>query len=197
MAILDTSIDIKNKDMVKRSEVVAFMGVSNSSGEKIYARMKGFTELTTNKNPKEYGRQYVDEESERTSTIGYASSMSYAFDKYKGNLVTEALARIADMELTGEEATVELLLVDMTTISQSSGNNYTAEAMRREFSVSPSTSGNTTDCMTYSGDLKACGEIEKVTATGSSLKPSKWLQCKVMESASASYMNAVNASDSE
>lgn len=185
MAILDTSIDIKNKDMVKRSEVVAFMGVSGSSGEKIYARMKGFTALTTNKNPKEYGRQYVDEESERTSTIGYASSMSYAFDKYKGNLVTQALARIADMELTGEDATVELLLVDMTTVSQSSGNRYTASAMRREFSVLPSTSGDSTDCMTYSGDLKACGEIENVTASGTSLNPSKWLQCTVSEPSTA------------
>lgn len=179
MTISDTNIEILNKDMVERSHVVAFMGVKDSGGETVYARMKGFTELTTNKNAKEYNRQYVDEAFERTTVVGFNSSISYAFDDYKGNVVLAALKNIADMEISGGDATVEIVVVDMNSISLSSGSNYTADAIRRQFSVVPSTSGDTTDCMTYSGDFKACGEIERVTVTGSSINPSKWLQCKV------------------
>lgn len=186
MAILDTAIDIQNEELVKRSDLVAFMGVESQSSGTVYARMKGFTENSTSKNPKEYSRQYVDEDFERTSTTGFNTSISYAFDKYKGNPVLEKLAHISDMELLGKDATVELLMVDMTSISQSSGSNYTASAFRRKFTVSPSSSGDSLDCMTYSGEFKACGDIETVTVSGPSINPKKWLQCTVSETAAAS-----------
>lgn len=182
MAILNDGIDIKNKELVKRSEIVAFAGIEVAADEIAYVRMKGFTELTTNKNPAEYSRKYVDEDSERTSLTGYATSISYAFDKYKDNRLLEKLAQIADMELLGDAATIPILMVDLSSITRSSEGEYTARAYLRDFSVVPSTSGDSTDCMTYSGDLKVCGEIEIVTAVGSSPRPEKWLQCTIRSS---------------
>lgn len=198
MAILDNGVDIKNKELVKRSEIVAFAGIEVAENDVAYVRMKGFTKLTTNKNPSEYSRKYVDEDSERTSLTGYATSISYAFDKYKGNRLLEKLARIADMELLGDEATIPLLMVDLSSITKSStGNDYTALAYRRDFSVIPSTSGDSTDCMTYSGDLKACGEIEPVTVVGSSMRPEKWLQCNIKSSTDTATVAAAKVATSK
>ena len=190
MAILNDGIDIKNKELVKRSEVVAFAGIEVGLDATAYVRAKGFTEFATNKNPTEYSRKYVDEDSERTSLTGYATSISYAFDKYKGNRLLEKLAQIADMELLGDEATIPILMVDLSSITQSSEGEYTALAYLRDFSVIPSTSGDSTDCMTYSGDLKVCGEIERVTAVGSSSRPEKWLQCTIRRSSDTTESTA-------
>lgn len=190
MAILHDGIDIQNKELIKRSEIVAFAGIEVGLNDTAYVRMKGFTELTTNKNPKEYNRKYVDEDSERTSLTGYATSISYAFDKYKGNILLEKLAQIADMELLGDAATIPILMVDLSSITQSSEGEYTAQAYLRDFSVIPSTSGDSTDCMTYSGDLKVCGEIERVTAVGSSSRPEKWLQCTIRRSSDTTESTA-------
>lgn len=190
MAILNDGIDIKNKELVKRSEVVAFAGIEVGLDATAYVRAKGFTEFATNKNPTEYSRKYVDEDSERTSLTGYATSISYAFDKYKGNRLLEKLAQIADMELLGDEATIPILMVDLSSITQSSEGEYTALAYLRDFSVIPSTSGDSTDCMTYSGDLKVCGEIERVTAVGSSSRPEKWLQCTIRHSSDTTVSTA-------
>lgn len=190
MAILHDGIDIQNKELIKRSEIVAFAGIEVGLNDTAYVRMKGFTELTTNKNPTEYNRKYVDEDSERTSLTGYATSISYAFDKYKGNILLEKLAQIADMELLGDAATIPILMVDLSSITQSSEGEYTAQAYLRDFSVIPSTSGDSKDCMTYSGDLKACGEIERVTAVGSSSRPEKWLQCTIRRSSDTTESTA-------
>ena len=190
MAILNDGIDIKNKELVKRSEVVAFAGIEVGLDAIAYVRAKGFTEFTTNKNPTEYNRRYVDEDSERTSLTGYATSISYAFDKYKGNRLLEKLAQIADMELLGDAATIPILMVDLSSITRSSEGEYTAQAYLRDFSVIPSTSGDSTDCMTYSGDLKVCGEIERVTAVGSSSRPEKWLQCTIRRSSDTTESTA-------
>lgn len=197
MAILNDGIDIKNKELVKRSEIVAFAGIEVAADEIAYVRMKGFTELTTNKNPAEYSRKYVDEDSERTSLTGYATSISYAFDKYKDNRLLEKLAQIADMELLGDAATIPILMVDLSSITRSSEGEYTARAYLRDFSVVPSTSGDSTDCMTYSGDLKVCGEIEIVTAVGSSPRPEKWLQCTIKSSTDTASAAAAKATSSK
>ena len=59
----------------KRSDIVAFYGIEDT-----FHRMRGFTEGSISKNPKEYSRQYIDEDGEQTDVVGYSPSMSYAFD---------------------------------------------------------------------------------------------------------------------
>lgn len=145
--------------MVKRSDKVAFLNVGTSDA-KDFQRMRKFTEISTSKNPTEYSRNYVDEDGEVTDVTGYAEEKSYAFDQYTNNSVHEKIAKITDDELTGEDATVEVLVVDKTSATD---GNY--DARLRKYAVIPDAEGDSTDAYTYSGSLKAKGTFEKVTVT--------------------------------
>ena len=57
------------KKIFKRCDKLAFYGVKSEDGEVTYKRMTGFTEITTSKEPKEYKRQYVDEEFETSDVV--------------------------------------------------------------------------------------------------------------------------------
>ena len=74
--------------VVKRCKKLAFYGVPNGDeGTYTFYRMKGFDDITTNKNPREYSRQYVDEEFEQTDVVGYNPSISFGFDRFSGDSV--------------------------------------------------------------------------------------------------------------
>lgn len=146
--------------LVKRSDKVAFLNVGTSEN-KNFQRMRKFTEISTSKNPTEYSRRYVDEDAETTDITGYGEEKSYAFDQYSNNSVHEKIAKITDDELTGDDATVETLVVDKTKPVTSGGY----EARLRKYAVVPNSDGDSTDAYTYSGSLKAKGTFEKVTAT--------------------------------
>lgn len=92
--------------IAKRASKILFYGVpaTTESGAVTYHRMTNFTEATTSKNPKEYSRQYVDEESERSDVVGYAPSTSYAFDLDPENPVHKDIVSITDGEKIGPEA---------------------------------------------------------------------------------------------
>lgn len=149
--------NLQNANLVQRTGKLAFYRVPNKDK---YIRMEGFTELTNSKNPKEYSRQYVDEDFERTDVTGYASSISYAFDRYKGNAVLDDIIDITENEYIGEKMIREILVVDMTTASTVDGIIWTASAKKRTYAVVPDTDGDTTDCMTYSGNFKVRGASE-------------------------------------
>ena len=61
--------------IAKRSDKIAFFGIKNGENTE-YKRMRGFTELSINKNPVEYQRRYIDEKTERNDVVGYAPSIS-------------------------------------------------------------------------------------------------------------------------
>lgn len=145
--------------LVKRSDKVAFMDVGTTTED--FQRMRKFTEISTSKNAKEYNRQYVDEEGEDNDVVGYAEEKSYAFDQYTGNPVHEKIATITDDELTGDDATVKVLVVDKSKPVTDGG----FEARLRKYAVIPDSDGDSTEAYTYSGALKAKGTFEKVTAT--------------------------------
>ena len=149
-----------SEKIVKRSDKIAFMDVGTSDTPD-FQRMRKFTEISTSKNPKEYSRQYVDEESETTDVTGYSEEKSYAFDQYSGNSVHEKIAKITDDELTGDDATVKVLVVDKSKPATNGGY----EARVRSYAVVPDSDGDSTEAYTYSGSLKAKGAFEKVTAT--------------------------------
>lgn len=147
--------------LVKRSQKVAFYGVKGT-GETVYHRMTGFTEFSKTSNPKEYNRQYVDEEFERSDIVGYSPEYSYAFDAFSGNAVHTDIAAISDEEKTGTDAVREIIIVDLT----QAGDSGKYEAVKREFSVIPDSEGDSTDAYTYSGTMKAYGE--RVSGSASS-----------------------------
>ena len=69
----------------KRNDKIAFMALSSDPDK--FIRMRGFTEFSQNKNPIEYSRKYVDEQTERNDVVGYAPSISYSFDRFSDNAV--------------------------------------------------------------------------------------------------------------
>ena len=157
------------KMLVGRHKRVAFMDADGSG--KTFTRMTGFTSLSDGKNSTEYSRQYVDEDTERTDTTGYSESVSYKFDRYKGNPVLEELVDITEEEKIGNDAVRRILTVDMTTGSaipgsssdpNSAGLGRICSGYVRDYAVVPNSNGDSTDCMTYSGDFKSRGKKTKL-----------------------------------
>lgn len=144
-------------NLVKRNQKIAFMEVENE-----LKRMQKFTEISTSKNPVEYSRTYVDEEGETTDVTGYSEEKSYAFDQYTDNPVHQKIAEITDDELTGEDATVAIVVVDKSQLGKTDG---TYIARKRNYAVVPDSDGDSTDAYTYSGSFKAKGNYIKGTAT--------------------------------
>lgn len=149
-------------EIVGRHEKLAFYGIADTEGKVTYHRMRGFTEISTSKNPNEYSRRYVDETNERTDVIGYATSMGYNFDEIEGNEVHTDLVKIEEDELVGSAAVREILIVYLNREAAAEG---TFEAKKRSFAVVPDSSGDSTDAMTHSGTFKANGETVVGTAT--------------------------------
>lgn len=141
-------------NLVPRHKIVAFYGVPNSSGQgHSLTRMKFFTELSMSKNPEEYERKYVDEATKRTDIVAYAPSVGYAFDKHRNDPVLNDIIDITDSEKLGADAVRVIAWIDTDT-----GKGY-----QREYSVVPDSEGGDENAYTYSGTLKACGELSEET----------------------------------
>lgn len=145
--------------LVTRSGKVAFMKVA---AEETFTRMQYFTSMAKNANPKEYARSYVDQDGEVSDVTGYAPSIGYSFDRYKGNKVHDEIISITDGELTGTDAVREILIVDMTSKGDA-GDQY--DALLRSYSVIPDAEGDNNDAYTYSGNFKSNGVQKKVKCT--------------------------------
>ena len=156
--------NLKTADLVMRTGKLAFYQVP---GDVEFTRMEGFTSLSTSKSPKEYSRQYVDEDFERSDITGYATSVAYALDRYDGNKVIDDIISIHEDEKIGQAAVRTIVQVDMTTAEHIGGSMWTATAKMRDYTVIPDADGDTTDCMTYSGNFKTRGEMEEVSVTTS------------------------------
>lgn len=136
----------------KRSDVVNFMNTGTSL-EPVYTRMQGFTSAQKQLNAKKYTRQYVDEDFERESTVGFSPNIAYAFDRIVGNAVHEKIVKVHEDELTNQA--VEILTV----------NTKTNEAKLRTYDINPDTDGDGTDAYTFSGNFHANGAQINGTAT--------------------------------
>ncbi len=134
---------------VKRSDKVAYYGVGES-----YGRMKGFTDISVSKNPREYTRQYVDQDFEQSDVVGFSPSISFSFDQEKGNDVHDDIVSISDNELMGDNAIREIVLVDFTEGDEEKGY----KAVKRTFAVIVSSEGNSGESYKYSGNFKVKGE---------------------------------------
>ena len=75
--------------IVGRHQRIAFMNTDTTGTTPKYERMTGFTNMTNNKNPKEYNRQYVDKESEDNDVVGYSPATEYSFDRHTNTPVHE------------------------------------------------------------------------------------------------------------
>ncbi|MDE5770678.1 MAG: hypothetical protein K2I06_03460 [Ruminococcus sp.] len=147
--------NLRYGNLVTRPKKLAFWQLPNGS----FQRMEGFTDLSYSQNPKEYSRQYVDEEFERTDIVGYAPSISYSFDRYTGNEVLADIVKITENEYIGDLMKRTIVTVDLST------SGAVSPAKMRDYAIIPDTNGDTTDCLTYSGNFKAKGLLIDCTAT--------------------------------
>lgn len=152
--------DTKAAKLVQRHQRIAFMN-TGTADVPVFTRMKKFTSMTNNKNPKEYARQYVDETSEDTDVVGYSPSIEYSFDRHTNTPVHELIAKIHDGELTGSDTLVDILIVDLFTADETGK----CEARKRTYAVIPSADGDGNDALVYSGSFKCKSAIVKGTAT--------------------------------
>ena len=166
--------DGTKKELVGRHKRLAFMNVAETGGASAtYTRMKGFTSLSEGKEPTEYSRQYVDEATERTDVVGYATAIDYEFDRHTNTPVHERIATITDDELLGTDAQVDIVSVDVFT-ANAEGK---AIARKRTYSVIPDTTGDGTDALIYSGSFSAASEIVK----GYAVSEDNWQTCTFTE----------------
>ena len=149
-----------------RSKKVAFMEAEAGT----FNRMKGFTALSTNKNPKEYTRQYVDEPFETTDVVAISTSMDFAFDQMQGDPVHEKIVGIIDGEKIGDDAVVKILNVDLTAKGGAEGS---FKASQRDFVVVPGTEGDNIDAYTYGGTLRVKG----AKVEGEATTTDEWQTC--------------------
>ena len=120
---------------------------------------EGFTDFTENKNPKEYSRQYIHERAERTDLVGFAPSVTYAFDVFDADAVQAALMEIMLSEAVGDAAAVTVVTAFLHKKSGEEGNRV--EAIRREYTVCPAKLGTGTEALICSGTLKARGDAHR------------------------------------
>ena len=154
--------------MIKRSEKLAFMGITTVSGQTTtttFKRMTGFTEMNISKNPKEYSRKYVDEDMERKQVVSYSPSISYKYDEETDNDVHALLSDIADNELTGDASKVTILIVDLSAPTAPNASSF--KAVKRDYYVIPGSEGDDVDTYTRSGSFSVASENTFGTATTS------------------------------
>ena len=150
--------------LVKRSQWRAYINTGSDSTETLSLMGEGFTQIDESKNPVEYSRKYVHEDSERTDVVGYAPSLAYAIDAHSGDPAIKKLIDIHESEAIGTDAQVDIVSVNMFEAGETDG---TYKAFKRKYAVIPdSKSGD--NALTYSGNFKACGEKVPGTFTPAS-----------------------------
>lgn len=146
--------------IIQRPDKIAFAGIPDEEGKvTTYNRMRGFKNLSTSKNPKEYTRQYVDMSQEITDVVGMSESKDFELDQYVNDPVHEYIAAIFDEERLGDAATIHIMTVD-TTVASGSDN-----AILREYKVIPDTAGDGVEAYVYTGRFVAATPVQKVKAT--------------------------------
>lgn len=143
--------------LVSRSELRSYMNTGTADSAKYMLIGEGFTNLAESKNPIEYSRHYIHEKSERTDVTGYAPSVDYSVDTYTNNAVIKRIKDITDKELTGSDAQVEIVSVEM--FADGEVNKAACTAYKRTYAVIPGGKGEGTEALIYTGTFKAVGDI--------------------------------------
>ncbi len=133
-----------------RADIVNFMGLTLDAT--IFHRMKGFTDGGKSLNPAAYNRRYVDEKTERSDVVAYATEIAYAFDRMYGNAVHNVISKVHDDEIVG--FSIPIVTVNF---NEPVAGGY--KAKMRVWSVQPDSDGDSTDAYTYSGAFKANSSI--------------------------------------
>lgn len=149
---------LMNGKIVKRNQKLAFYGIKADDGSVTYRKMKGFTDISVSKNPKEYSRQYIDEITETTDVISYSPTIDFSFDMFTENDVHLDIEKVFNEELIGSDAVKSVVIVDFTKPATDVDGAY--EMLMRDFALIPDTEGKGTEFYQYSGTFKAKGDVK-------------------------------------
>ncbi len=151
--------------IVKRAERQHFMNTGTNETPVWSQVGEGFTEFSESKNAVSYQRRYIHESTKRTDVTGYAPVIDYELEVYKSNAVISKIRTITDCELTGDDARVDIICVDIFDETETTG---VYNAVRRSYSVIPDECGKGTDALCYTGTMKAVGDLIRGTFVKSS-----------------------------
>lgn len=141
--------------LVMRAKLAHYMNTGNA-GTPTFSRIgEGFTDFTESKNAQEYTRQYIDDQTETTDVVGYSPSIAYSADVYDDDPVCEKVIDIADQELVGDAAQVEIVTANEYEITE---QQTTCTAFKRTYSVIPDQKGSGVQQLVYTGTLRAVGD---------------------------------------
>lgn len=158
----------------KRSDKVAFMGISGEGNEVIFKRMTGFTELSKSMNPETYDRKYVDMPTQISDIVAYAPEYSFSVDRDTDSPVSNLINEVFEMEKVGDDAKVDIVIVDM--LSKDGDGSY--KATKRTYSVIPD-SEDGDSALVQGGSFKACGDV----VIGSATSEDDWKSCTFQKAA--------------
>ena len=133
-----------------RADIVNFMGLTIDAT--IFYRMKGFTDAGKSLNSSTYDRRYVDEKTERSDVVAFATEIAYAYDRIYGNAVHNVISKVHEDEIVGFN-------VPIVTVNFNEPVDGGYKAKMRVWSVQPDSDGDSTDAYTYSGAFKANSSI--------------------------------------
>lgn len=114
---------------------------------------EGFTNFAESKNPKEYTRHYIHEESERTDVINYSPSRAYSCDIVSGDPVVDEIVHITDKELKGKDTHREVV-----TYNEFGGTPTARPATMRKYAIIPDGGADGTEALIYTGNFKAVSD---------------------------------------
>lgn len=151
--------------LIARKQFASYMDTGDSATVAWTLMGEGFTSLKEAKNPKEYSRKYVHEDTERTDVIGYATQIDYSVDAYSDNDVIAKIIAVTDQEKTGADAQVDIMNVNLWDDSGVSPA-HAHVAYKRKYAIVPDAKGDGTDALVYSGKFKAVGDVIRGTFDG-------------------------------
>ena len=157
--------------LVKRSDIVNFMKVGTME---TFNRMKYFTNMSKSKEPEEYERKYVEENSTRTDVISMSESIEFELDRHTNDEVHARIVEIFDKELLGDDANITLCTVNFTEPGTAEGSY---KARIREYAVVPEGEGDGTEAYKHTGAFKSKGDIIEGEATSTD----EWQTCTFVE----------------
>lgn len=146
--------------LVMRAKLAHYMNTGSSSTPTWSRIGEGFTDFTESKNAQEYTRQYIDDQTETTDVVGYSPTIAYSADCYDDDPVCQKVIDIADGELVGDAAQVEIITANEY---ETNGSATTCTAYKRTYTVVPDQKGSGVQQLVYTGNLRAVGD--QVTGT--------------------------------
>jgi hypothetical protein len=143
-------------ELIMRYQFESYMKCQDSAFNLIG---EGFTAFPLAMNPKEYTRKYINDKTERSDVIGYATSVGYSCDCIKGDPCVQEIVDITNNEVVGNDTHREIVNVDCW--DEVSSGEF--RATKRTYAIIPGNKGDGTDALIYTGTMKACSDLVKGT----------------------------------